>query len=383
MKHRIGRKGLDHGSLWPRFLVAATGTLLAFFLAEGILGLILPPPIVWRTPQERYENHPTRLFALRPDQRAFTHDKPVRINALGLRGGEVTIPKPEKSYRIVVMGDSVTFGNGVGDGETYSAQLARTLHESGLRRVEVINAGIPAYDTWQHALLLEELVISLEPNIVILGFYQNDISPRPNVLRPVIGQNGEPPRRGLGAWLGDRRIALLKKSRVLVLAREAYLRARAKWSPSPAAARRMALLKGGQHPALQAGWREVSGSLDRMRALLDGAGIPFRIVIFPMPEQVWNTEANTSAYQGYFQDIAREIGVPTLDLLPAFRTAISPGKSLYISWDWHPNPEGHQLAAQAIASYVRPLVTEWMVKNTIPVPGPSPPIRSALPASVR
>lgn len=327
------------------------------------MAAIFPPPIVWRTPQERYRNHPTRLFELRPNQQAYTHDKPIRINALGFRGEEVQTPKPADRFRIVAMGDSVTFGNGVGEDETYAARLALMLSTDGLRGMEVINAGIPAYDTWQQALLLEEVVPSLEPDLVILGFYENDISPRPKVMHPIINKDGEPPRRGFGAWLGNRRIFLLKKSRVLILGREAYQRALSRWSPSPAAGIRAALLNGGQHPSLEVGWNEVKRSLNGMLTITNTAGIPFRIVIFPMPEQVWNTEAQTSAYQEYLQGITRELGVPTLDLLPAFRSAVHNGKSVYIPWDWHPNAEGHRVAAQAIRDFVQPVVAKWIVTH--------------------
>ncbi|MCI0483353.1 MAG: SGNH/GDSL hydrolase family protein [candidate division NC10 bacterium] len=326
---------------------------------------MLPPPIVWRTPQERYKNHPTRLFDLRPNQRAFTHDKPARINGLGFRGAEVETPKPQGRFRIAVLGDSVTFGNGVGDDETYPAQLARRLHETTSQNIEVINAGIPAYDTWQHALLLEEVVLSLGPDLVVLAFYENDIAVPPQAIRAVVNEEGEPPRVGLGAWLGDQWIFLLKKSRMLVLAQEAYQRVRAHWLPSPAAGRRKALLHGDRHPALEEGWKEVDRSLRHMSALLKRNGIPFSIVIFPMPEQVWNANASSSAYQGHLQEMARGIRVPTLDLLPAFRNAAADGQTLYIFWDWHPNSEGHRIAAQATEAFITPVVAQWTGKHSI------------------
>jgi lysophospholipase L1-like esterase len=320
---------------------------------------------VWRTPQERYENHPTRLFSLRPNQQAFTHDKPVRINAVGFRGAEIETPKPEGRFRIAVLGDSVTFGNGVGGDESYPAQLARRLQEATSLSIEVINAGVPGYDTWQQALLLEEVVLSVEPDLVVLAFYENDITRRPQAIRAIVNEKGESPRVGLGAWLGDRWIFLLKKSRVLVLAQEAYQRVRARWIPSPGAARRKALLHGDPHPALEEGWKEVDRSLSQMAALLKGAGIPFRIVVFPMPEQVWNSGASSSAYQGHLEEIAGGISVPTLDFLPAFRNATADGQTLYIFWDWHPNSEGHRVAAQATEAFIRPVVAQWMGKHSI------------------
>jgi len=356
MEDSTGRKTSDRDSRWSRLLIVSAATLLSLALAEGLLGLVLPPPIVWRMPQERYENHPTRLYVLRSNQQAFTHDKPLRINALGLRGGEVEIPKPPDRFRIVVMGDSLTFGNGVRDDETYSRRLETMLQAAGLRSTEVINAGIPGYDSWQEALLLEEVVLSLDPDLVLLGFYENDVSQRPMTTRPVIGATGESPRTGLAARLGDRWIFLLKRSQLLVLAWEAYQRARVRWLPPPEARVRMALLNGENYPPTEAGWAEVDASLRHMASRLKREGVPFGIVVFPMPEQVWNTGAGTVAYQGRLQGITREIGVPTLDLLPAFRKAAADGRPLYIFWDWHPAPEGHQITAEAIDAFIHPVV---------------------------
>jgi len=363
MKESMGRKSSGRESRWSRLFLLGGATLLSLMLGEGLLAFFLPPPIAWRTPQERYDNHPTRMYVLRPSQQAFTHDKPLRINALGFRGEEVESPKHSDRFRIFVMGDSITFGNGVRDAETYSARIEGMLHEAGFRRAEVINAGIPGYDTWQEALLLEEVVLSLNPDLVVLGFYENDVTPRPPVIRPIIGERGESPRTGLAARLGDQWIFLLKRSHLLVLAWEAYKRVQVRWLPTPAARIRMALLNGDLYPPAEAGWDEVSATLRHMAALLRRKGVPFLIVVFPMPEQVWDPKAGTIAFQGRLQEITREAGVPTLDLLPAFRKAAADGRPLYIFWDWHPAPEGHQLAARTIDAFIRPAVAQRLATH--------------------
>ncbi len=164
----------------------------------------------------------------------------------------------------------------------------------------------------------------------------------------------------------------MKKSLVLVLAREAYDRARAHWFPSPAAAMRKALINGNQDPALEAGWKEVYQSFRRMSALLKGEGIPFRLVIFPVPEQVWSTATNISSYQIRLQAITNEMAVPPLDPLSTFRNAAPEGRALYIPWDWRPNPEDHRLAAQAIEASIRPVVVQGMLKHSLAnYPGPN------------
>ena len=60
----------------------------------------------------------------------------VSTNHLGLRGREIASPTP--GFRVLAVGDSVTFGWGVADGESWPARLGERLG------IEVLNAGVPA-----------------------------------------------------------------------------------------------------------------------------------------------------------------------------------------------------------------------------------------------
>ncbi|MDP6932848.1 MAG: hypothetical protein QGG40_08015 [Myxococcota bacterium] len=90
-------------------------------------------------------------------RRTFT----VSTNSLGLRGPEVQVPAP--GFRIVCLGDSVTFGWGVEFEETYPARLAADLG------VEVINAGFPALDATGLARWAETNLKGLDPDLVLFS----------------------------------------------------------------------------------------------------------------------------------------------------------------------------------------------------------------------
>src|SRR5260370_1025014 len=68
---------------------------------------------------------------------------PVAINSLGLRGDEVSVPKPPRTIRIVAVGDSITFGYGIPVEDTYAKILERCLNQGvfGGARYEVLNGG--------------------------------------------------------------------------------------------------------------------------------------------------------------------------------------------------------------------------------------------------
>jgi lysophospholipase L1-like esterase len=102
----------------------------------------------------------------------------VQINSLGFRGPEVQIPKPANRYRVLMLGDSTTFGTGVANSETVPAFLEANLNKnvSSSKSYEVINAGVPGYGTAQEWLLYRQHVEQLDPDLVILMFLvTNDI----------------------------------------------------------------------------------------------------------------------------------------------------------------------------------------------------------------
>jgi lysophospholipase L1-like esterase len=117
-------------------------------------------------------------------------------NRLGYRGPEITQPKPTGAYRIVALGGSTTYGFGIDDyNETYPAQLQRILQEDyGYTQVEVINAGVPEYTSWESLVNLEFRVLDLDPDLLIYYEATNDITAR--LVYPE-NYNGQNPARGL------------------------------------------------------------------------------------------------------------------------------------------------------------------------------------------
>lgn len=104
--------------------------------------------------------------------------KPVRINNFGFRGKDFSIEKRPGSFRILCLGDSVTFGWSVGDEETYPAQMERLLRgKYPGKDIEVINLGVTGYTSFQGRQLFFKFGERLKPDIVIFGFGQNDRLP--------------------------------------------------------------------------------------------------------------------------------------------------------------------------------------------------------------
>jgi len=110
---------------------------------------------------------PTLGWEPRPGFRSST----VNTNSRGLRGlAEHPDPKPKGTRRVVCIGDSFTFGEGVADDHTFCAKLDGLLADA-----DVLNLGVHGYGTDQQYLRLLEQGLDRGADLVVLGFYLPDV----------------------------------------------------------------------------------------------------------------------------------------------------------------------------------------------------------------
>ncbi|UCD85350.1 MAG: hypothetical protein JSU92_03920 [Deltaproteobacteria bacterium] len=93
------------------------------------------------------------------------------VNSLGFRGKEFSVKKREDNIRVICMGCSVTFG----EVNSYPQKLQELLNSSEFdRKIEVINAGIPGYSSFQGLRLLKTRLLDLEPDLITVLYGWND-----------------------------------------------------------------------------------------------------------------------------------------------------------------------------------------------------------------
>ena len=98
-----------------------------------------------------------------------------RINSVGLRDREYAVPRPAGVFRILMLGDSFTEGDGVEAQETFSKRLEGMLAgTAGGTRIEVVNAGVGSYSPLLEYLYLMNGGLALEPQMVILNYDLSD-----------------------------------------------------------------------------------------------------------------------------------------------------------------------------------------------------------------
>jgi lysophospholipase L1-like esterase len=170
------------------FLILLSSVILVF----GILELGLRIYFFFGKPEEQkvylssgnslimpvISRHHYLGYALTPNYISF--DGQTHHNAYGFRGKPFTIKKPKGTYRIVALGGSTTYTQRVKDDtKTFPFLLETILNKKyHYEHVEVINAGVPGYESFQTLINLQFKVLELEPDLVIYYHGVNDVGAR-------------------------------------------------------------------------------------------------------------------------------------------------------------------------------------------------------------
>lgn len=297
------------GTRKQRLILVLATVLVGLGIAEAVLRLQFDEERdrARRAGHFRSDN-PRLVYEARPntDWKFPVGRKPFRTNSAGFRDDEFAMPKPEGTYRIAVIGDSVTVGWEVAREDIYPQSLEAMLRDEG-KRVDVLNLGVMGYNSIQEVEMLRVRGLALAPDLVIVGYVIND-----DLVK------GQGPS---GAF--DKSFSrLLDRLRIGV--------------------RRLAHILG--ESVAEEAFRELA-------AMAGAANFAVLVVIFPAMEP--GSEYPHHARHVEIAELGRRHGFDVLDLLPAFRKAgfrnlrVADGDVL------HPNARGHRLAAREIAAHLR------------------------------
>ena len=129
--------------------------------------------------------------------RRWAQTEVIHINHAGFRGREFANDKPAGVYRIAVVGDSFTYGNGIPDNARFSDLLQSKLPS----HVEVLNFGRPGANTPEHRQLVQSLLTEVQPDFILLQWYVNDTEDDDSTGRPTF--HPIVPFRPLHNWLNN------------------------------------------------------------------------------------------------------------------------------------------------------------------------------------
>jgi hypothetical protein len=258
-------------------------------------------------------------------------------NTLGFRERDIP-PKSPDRYRIVVIGDSFAYGQGVEEDERFSNLMEKFLGA----RYEVFNFGRRGNNMPEHLQVLEQ-ALSVSPDFVLLQLYVNDWETR-NMRRPTSfpllpeSIEGELVEKSLLYDLVNGQWARLQQMLGLSESYEHYMERS---------------LRDPNSPDSQLAFGQLREFFERARA----AGVPAGAVLFPAIDALG---PNGKTYPfGYLHDgvhhLCADEKVTCLDLLAMFSTFKDP-RALWVSpFDAHPNAVAHKRAAFEIQQTFGPV----------------------------
>src|SRR3989344_4718354 len=157
-----------------KYFLLIVSLIIAGIIAEGIIR------IVWEEPNYGYPNglhipDDTKGYRYQQNFKGyFLGEKyeniEIKINNQGFRDEEHEYEKNKK--RIIVLGDSVTFGAGVNQDDTYVARMQKERRDE----IEIINMGVNGYEMDQEYILFLEEGKKYDPDLILLGIVLNDIN---------------------------------------------------------------------------------------------------------------------------------------------------------------------------------------------------------------
>jgi lysophospholipase L1-like esterase len=309
-----------------RILAAAVAVMAGLLAAELVLRLV-PRRTVAST-----------IVAERP--RSFDIATP------DFRDGRPRMRKRENTFRVVVLGDSYTWGSGVYAGDAYPQRLERRMSSIlTTLRAEVISWSQPGWNTREAWQALEPRLDVLAPDLVVIGYCLNDAESSSRKEREAVRRDyeidawrkPEKSRRGL-----ERRSVLA--SRVLDAWRN--VRSRRK-------------LDDYYHGLYQgSGWIEARATFREMRDRLEARGIRLLIVIHPIFDSQLD---HRYRYRDIHETVVREaqeLEIPVLDLLGHYEGIDARRLAVVPFTDAHPSELAHRIAADRILDFV--LVKGWL-----------------------
>ncbi|MEO0650914.1 MAG: SGNH/GDSL hydrolase family protein [Planctomycetota bacterium] len=241
----------------------------------------------------------------------------IDSNRFGLRERDFEVPKPPGTLRLIALGDSYVFGNGVAAGDRFGVHLEQWLNDAAPEgtTVEVLHVGQPDWNQIAESNYLRRSLELYQPDAVVHVLIYNDL-------------DDSPAARGFGmpaSWSSQRRRAA-----------EGMLASR-----HPAFLGFSSSRLGGSmlHAALdwesRTRYRAAGTAIAALRAELGARGVPYRALLY------WpgNTPFAERALLG-------DVPAKHKTYLPS---SVLAEKRLQVSAnDVHWNPEGHERVAELI-----------------------------------
>jgi hypothetical protein len=287
-------------------------------------------------------------------------------NSLGMRGSRDYQEKKETEYRILMMGDSFTYGFGVNDDQTFSHQVEKDLRANRLS-IEVINTGNPGKGTDYALKLFETIGRTFHPDLTILCFFSNDFQDNERGEYYLVGKHGELTVKSLKGdqsriknflshlpgynWLisWSQAANLAKQAGVNLLVKRAQ-----KSGPEATNGLVVSYDRGAGGYATAANKLLTRIYVEQLKAAVQRAGGELMMCYIPISQEVleYRRTRTISADERAIQRIAADKGMTLWSLTPLLAHSGQPIERLYYQ-EGHWTAAAHAMAAHNLSRFIQ------------------------------
>jgi lysophospholipase L1-like esterase len=348
---------------WVILVIVPVGT------GEGLARLAFDPPALVPQTQEApvIAEHPRRGYALRAGASgqyvAGGKRTDIRINDQGFRNGSYDEALRAR-LRLLAVGDSFTFGLGVGPAEPWPKQLEWSLRRRVGPGVAVVNAGVPGYSTRQMRETAEELIGRLRPQVILFGvnsetywrvqdpyvYVGGNLVVMSALSQAVIGSKGVYISR-IGRWSWLRTLDLWL-NRYFELGAHLLRLGQTLYGLTVDRTRRA--VDGGRRgvppdpAAMSEQLKPMLSEIGAMNATARSRGSEMVVVLINPQERDGGFRAEQSAYNEIVSAYCRRNGILVVDPLPALAMTAQGRPVFRAPDDYHWTAPAHRIAAEQL-----------------------------------
>jgi hypothetical protein len=262
------------------------------------------------------------------------------FNSLGWRDVEHRNEKGEDVIRILGLGDSYLYGQGVRFPDIcFSRQAGLLADLVQPKRIELINTAVNASNTELQRDLLQAQGLNYDPDLVVVHFVLNDVEQMETLFQP-----------GPKVEFGVEYVATYDRPDWLSQYCYSWSWARQRWLRSVQS--RLYIQDClDSFDVDSSKWRNCRNALNDIRLTCDERNIGLLVVIFPFFHEL-NGDYPFQPIHDVVGEWCGQHDVHVLDLRDTYSDYGGPELWVHPT-DQHPNEIAHQLASVAIADYLR------------------------------
>jgi lysophospholipase L1-like esterase len=366
-------------------LIVLGMSLVLVVLTEGFLRLFFPQNLVGKQIAGETFSNADEFLVMRysPGSKwRFTHPEytvEYEINEEGFRDRkDHPVPKPEGTIRVLLLGDSFTFGQGVNYDQSWPVIVEKYLEDSGNSEIDLVKAGVQGMDTRSEFILMKRLMNKYEFDVVVIVFLINDLytntlygiedSEKVLVSNALDGRGLQKKSEAAESWFKTAKQVFIRNDRdgsfhLLTLARRIAIANEYLYSKFYLQSARVKYLTFPLAPGpaeklviTETLFKKIVGYCNSLGKKLIVLSIPQQFQVLYSNQSMDLPNIDIDFYDRYFSKIAEQSGFTWIAATDDFTRSRYKKKKLFYRLDGHLTPDGNQIVADVFLQEILPLI---------------------------